>query len=56
VIESRRMRWAGNVAHMGNIRNAYNIVLGKPEGKRPHVRSKRRWADNIIMDLMEIQW
>jgi hypothetical protein len=35
VIKSRRMRWAGHVAHMGEIRNAYNILVGKPEGKRP---------------------
>jgi len=47
VTKSRRMRWAGHVAHMGEIRNAYNILVGKPEGKRPLGRPRHRWKDNI---------
>jgi hypothetical protein len=56
VIKSRWMRWAGHVARMGEKRNAYNIFLGKPEGKRPLGRPRRRWVDNIKMDLREIGW
>jgi hypothetical protein len=56
MIKSRRMRWAGHVARMGEKRNVYRILVGKPEGKRPLVRSRRRWADNIKMDLREIGW
>jgi hypothetical protein len=52
--KSRRMRWAGHVAQMGEKRNAYKILVGKPEGKRPLVRPRRRWVDNIKMDLREI--
>jgi hypothetical protein len=53
VIKSRRIRRVGNVARMGEIINAYNIlVVGKPEGKRP----RRRWEDNIRIDLREIEW
>jgi hypothetical protein len=55
-IKSRRMRWAGHVAHMGGKRNAYRILVGKPEGKRPLGRQRRRWMDNIKMDLREIGW
>jgi hypothetical protein len=54
IIKSRRMRWAGNVARMGEKRNAYRILVGKPEGKRPLGRPRRRWEDNIKMDLREI--
>jgi hypothetical protein len=54
MIKSRRMRWAGQVARMGKKRNAYRILVGKPEGKRPLGRSRRRWMDNIKMDLREI--
>jgi hypothetical protein len=50
----RRMRWAGHVARMGEPRNAYRILVGKPEGKRPPGRPRRRWVDNIKMDLREI--
>ena len=53
VIKSRRMRWAGHVARMGEERGAYR-VLGKPEGKRPLGRPGRRWVDNIRMDLQEV--
>jgi hypothetical protein len=55
-IKSRRMRWAGHVARMGETRNAYRILAGKPEGKRPLGRLRRRWVDNIKMDLREIGW
>jgi hypothetical protein len=54
IIESRRMRWAGHVARMGPKRNAYRILVGKPDGKRPLGRPRRRWDDNIRMDLREI--
>jgi hypothetical protein len=47
IIKSRRMRWAGHVARMGEKRNSYRILVGKPEEKRPLGRPRRRWADNI---------
>jgi hypothetical protein len=50
------MRWAGHVARVGEKRNAYRILVGKPEGKRPLGRPRRRWVDNIKMDLREIGW
>jgi hypothetical protein len=53
IIKSRRMRWAGHVAQMGEKRNVYRLLLGKPEGKRPLGRPRRRWMDNIKMDLLE---
>jgi hypothetical protein len=56
MIKSRRMRWAGNVTRMGEKRNACRILVGKPEGKRPQGRTKRRWVDSIEMDLREIGW
>jgi hypothetical protein len=56
MIKSRRMRWAGYVAHMEEKGKAYRILIGKPEGKRPLVRPRRRWEDNIKMDLREIGW
>jgi transcription termination factor 2 len=56
IIKSRRMRWAGHVARMGENRNAYTILVGMPEGKRPLGRPRRRWVDNIKMDLREIGW
>jgi hypothetical protein len=55
MIKSRRIRWAGQVARMGE-RNAYRIFVGKPEGKRPLGIPRRRWVDNIEMDLREIGW
>jgi hypothetical protein len=55
IIKSRRMRWAGHVARMGEKRNVYRLLVGKPEGKRPLERSRRRWIDNIKMDLLEIR-
>jgi hypothetical protein len=54
VIKSRRMRWAGHVARMGEVRGACKILVGKPEGRRPLGRPRRRWEDNIGMDLREI--
>jgi hypothetical protein len=54
MIKSRRMRWAGHVARMGETRKAYKIRVGKPEEKRPLERPRRRWVDNIKMDLREI--
>ena len=53
VIKSRRMRWAGHVAHMGEERGAYGVLVGKPEGKRPLGRPRHRWVD-IRMDLQEV--
>jgi hypothetical protein len=49
-----RMRWAGHVARMGEKRGVYRLLVGKPEGKRPLRRPRRRWMDNIKMDLSEI--
>ena len=54
VIKSRRIRWAGHVARMGEERRAYRVLVGKPEGKRPLGRPRRRWVDNIRMDLQEV--
>jgi hypothetical protein len=48
------MRWAGHVARMEEKRNVYRILVGKPKGKRPLGRPRRRWIDNIKMDLLEI--
>jgi hypothetical protein len=56
VIDSKRMRWPGHVAHMGELRNAYRILVQKLEGKRPLRRPGCIWEDNIRMDLREIQW
>jgi hypothetical protein len=55
-LNSRRMRWAGHVARMGKKRNAYMILVGKPDGKRPLGRPRRRSVNNIKMDLREIGW
>jgi len=54
VIKSRRMRWAGHVACMGEGRGVYRVLVGKPEGRRPLGRPRRRWKDNIRMDLLEV--
>ena len=54
VIKSRRMRWAGHVARMGEERGVYRFLVGKPEGKIPLGRPRRRWVDNIRMDLQEV--
>jgi hypothetical protein len=54
VIKSRRMRWAGHVARMGEGTGVYRVLVGKPEGKNPLGRPRRRWEDNIKMDLQEV--
>jgi len=54
VVKSRRMRWVGHVARMGEDRVAHGVLVGKPEGKRPLGRPRRRWEDNIKMDLQEV--
>jgi hypothetical protein len=56
IIRSRRIRWAGHVADFEEKRNVYRILVGKPEGKRPLGRPRRRWEDNIRMDLRDIGW
>jgi hypothetical protein len=53
-IKSRRIRWAGNVAHMGQERKVYKVLVGKPKGKKLLGRPRRRWEDGIRMDLREI--
>jgi hypothetical protein len=55
-IKSTRMRWAGHVARMGEGRGAYRVLVGRPEGKRPLGRPRRRWEDNNKMDLQEMGW
>ena len=54
VIKSRRMRWAGHVARMGERKGVDRVLVGKPEGRRPFGRPRRRWEDNIKMDLEEV--
>jgi hypothetical protein len=49
-MKARRMRWAGHVARMGEKKNAYRLLLGKPKGRRPLGRPRRRWVDNIRID------
>jgi hypothetical protein len=56
VIKSRKMRWAGHVARMGDRRGAYRVLVGRPEGRRPLGRPRRRWKDNIKMDLQQVGW
>jgi len=56
VIKSRIMSWTGHVAHMGERRGVYRVLVGKAEGRRPLGRPKRRWEDNIKMDLQEVGW
>jgi hypothetical protein len=56
MIESRRMKWAGHVARMREMRSSYRILVGKPEGKRPLGRPRCRWTDNMKMNLREIGW
>jgi hypothetical protein len=55
IIKSRRMRWVGHVARMGEKRNAYKLLVGKPEGKRPLGRPRRRCVDNIRMYLGKVE-
>ena len=54
MVKSRRMRWAGHVARMGEGRGVHRVLVGTPEGKRPLGRPRRRWQDNIKMDLQEM--
>jgi hypothetical protein len=56
IIKAMRMRWAGHLARMGEKRNAYSLLVGNPEGRRPLGRARRRWLDNIRMDLVEVGW
>jgi hypothetical protein len=51
-----RMRWAGHVARMGEKRNTYRLLVGKPEGRRPLGRPRRRRVDNLRMHLVEVMW
>jgi hypothetical protein len=55
IIKSRRIRWAGHVARMGKRRTACRLLVGTPDGKRPLGRPRRRWVDNIRMDLGEVE-
>jgi hypothetical protein len=50
------MRWLGRVEHIGEMRNAYKMLVGKSEGKRPLGRSRHKWEENIRMDLREVGW
>jgi hypothetical protein len=56
IIKPRRMKWAGHVARMREKRNAYRLLAGKPERKRPLGRPRRRWVDDIRLDLGEVGW
>ena len=56
VIKSRRMRWAGHVACVGDSKAVYRVVMGRSEGKRPLGRPRRRWVDNIKMNIQEVGW
>jgi len=56
VIKSTRITWAGHVARMGEERAVYRVLVGKPEGRRPLGRPRRRWVDNIRLDLQEVGW
>jgi hypothetical protein len=56
IIKARRMRWTWHVARMGEKRNACRLLVGKPERRRPLGRPRRRWLDNIRMDLVEVGW
>jgi hypothetical protein len=58
IIKSRRMRWVGHVVRMGEMRNAYRLLVGKPEISRPLGRPRCRWLDNIRMDIerWDVDW
>jgi hypothetical protein len=56
IIKARRMRWAGNITRMRKKSNAYRLLEGKPEGRRPLGRPRRMWLDNIRMGLVEVGW
>ena len=55
VVKSRRMRWEGHVARMGEDRVVHSVLVGKPEGKRSLRRPRRRWEDNIKMDFRKLE-
>ena len=54
--ESSRLRWAGQVERMGERKSTFRVLMGKPEGRRPLGRRRRRWEDNIKMDFREVGW
>jgi hypothetical protein len=56
IMKSRKMRWTDHVARMAEKSNAYRLLVGKAEGKRPLGRQRHRWMDNIRMDLGEVGW
>jgi hypothetical protein len=56
IMKARRMRWADHVARIGERRNMYRLLVGKPEGRRPLGRPRHRWLDNIRLDLVEVGW
>jgi hypothetical protein len=56
VVKSRRMRWAGHVARMGEDSGVHRVLVGRPDGKRPLWRPRRRWEGNFKMDLQEVGW
>jgi hypothetical protein len=56
VIKSRRLRWAGHIACMGEKRGAYRVLVGKPDGTRPLGRPRRRWEDNIEINFRQGEW
>jgi hypothetical protein len=56
ITKSRRLRWAGHVARLRVMRGTYRVLVGKSEGRRPLQRPRRRWQDNIKMDLREVGW
>ena len=56
ILKSRKMRWAGHVTCMEEVRGAYRVLVGKPEGKRPSRRAMHRWEDNSKKDLQEVEW
>jgi hypothetical protein len=56
MIKSRKKKWAGHVTRLGEEKNVYRILVGKPDGKRSMGRSRRRWVDNMKIDFREIEW
>jgi hypothetical protein len=56
IMKARRMRWARHVARMGEKRNEYGLLVGKPEGWRPLGRPRRRWLDKIRLDVVQVAW
>jgi hypothetical protein len=56
VVKSKRVKWVGHVARMGEDRGVYRVLVGKPEEKRPLGKPRRRWEDNIKMDLQKVGW